>query len=160
MERPRSAFQAPRSRAAARPPSDVLSSVRMRAKKGGGGVVGGRGPPPATPAAATAGRPSSRLSASQSVKELDWDRNRGKRGEEELHGDRGGDGDGGEAEAAEGEGGAPGVPVTAVVAPIPMMPGRVSPPPRRPGAKWPGFLVNRSVSVLDIEEKWHSRNFQ
>jgi len=27
------------------------------------------------------------------------------------------------------------------------MPGTVSPPPKQPGAKWPGFLINRSGLV-------------
>jgi hypothetical protein len=35
-----------------------------------------------------------------------------------------------------------------------MMPGTVSPPPRPPGAKWPGFLVNRSGLPFD-ELTWN-----
>ena len=30
-----------------------------------------------------------------------------------------------------------------------MMPGTMSPPPRKPGAKWPGFLINRSGLPFD-----------
>lgn len=30
-----------------------------------------------------------------------------------------------------------------------MMPGTVSPPPKKPGAKWPGFLINRSGLPFD-----------
>ena len=30
-----------------------------------------------------------------------------------------------------------------------MMPGTMSPPPRAPGTKWPGFLINRSGLPFD-----------
>ena len=30
-----------------------------------------------------------------------------------------------------------------------MMPRTMSPPPRRPGSKWPGFLINRSGLPFD-----------
>ena len=70
----------------------------------------------------------SRLFALQSVEELP----RGGRGEE-GHGD--GDGGGGGEKRP-----------SVTPAADPMMPGRVSPPPRRPGAKWPVFLVNRLVT--------------
>ena len=30
-----------------------------------------------------------------------------------------------------------------------MMPRTMSPPPRKPGAKWPGFLINRSGLPFD-----------
>ena len=30
-----------------------------------------------------------------------------------------------------------------------MMPGRVSPPPKQPGSRWPGFLINRSGLPFD-----------
>ena len=35
-----------------------------------------------------------------------------------------------------------------------MMPGTMSPPPRPPGAKWPGFLINRSGLPFD-ELTWN-----
>ena len=133
-----SAFNTTRgARAPSRAPSGALPAVRMRAKKRhGDGGGGGRRPTTATAAEG----PSTRLLAVQSVKE-----GRAKKGGDE-HGDRvsGGGGGGGKEEEEEG-GRPPGVPVTAIV--DPMMPGRVSPPPRRPGAKWPGFLVNRSVTT-------------
>ena len=144
-ERPKSAFYATRgecspSRRPARPHplADVLPTVRMRGKKrhGGGGAEGRRTLKATTTAPCTEG-PSSRLFAVQSVKELG-------RGRKEDGDDYGVDGGGEkEEEEEEEEVGALGAPVTAGV--DPMMPGRVSPPPRRPGAKWPGFLVNRSV---------------
>ncbi len=47
-----------------------------------------------------------------------------------------------EAGEEEGEGGP--LPLAASAAIVePMMPGTISPPTRRPGAKWPGFLINR-----------------
>ena len=149
-ERPLSAlYAAPRpaqrnarspSRRPVRPPSDVLPTVRMRAKRRLGDGEGRRPTAAAatttTTTAAAAEGPSSRLFAAQSVKELVRERK-----EDDDYGDRGAGG----AEEEEEERGALGVPVTAVV--DPMMPGRVSPPPRKPGAKWPGFLVNRSVDA-------------
>ena len=135
--------QRTRSTSSFRPPSDVLPTVRMRAKRRLGDGEGRRPTAAATTtttstAAAAAEGTSTRLFAAQSVKELVRDRK-----EVDDYGDRGG---GGEEE--EEERGALGVPVTAVV--DPMMPGRVSPPPRKPGAKWPGFLVNRSVNIRKV----------
>ena len=45
-----------------------------------------------------------------------------------------------------------------------MMPGRVSPPPKQPGSRWPGFLINRSGLPFDDltwNELWEfAGNFQ
>ncbi len=30
------------------------------------------------------------------------------------------------------------------------MPGTISPPPKQPGSKWPGFLINRSGLVIFV----------
>ena len=133
---PRSAHALHLSR---RPPFDVHPTVGMRAKKKHGDSEGRR-PATATTSAAAEG-PSSRLFvfAVQSVREL----GRGRKEDGDYEEDGGGGGGGGGEEEEEEEG-VLGAQVTAVV--DPMMPGRVSPPPRRPGAKWPGFLVNRSVN--------------